>query len=687
MHRKASPKQCLVVVLLLIILATSCQARKSASRPSVAATRPSTSRKLAKKERESVTGNTKKLAASYDRTVSQLPVAVEAILLPRILPLKGLIRLGCISLISLFLFQCVATAGLPYIQNVWGILHGHDIPMPDAYFPSMAEIHLSRLVATSTKEVLPPISLPSVGPLLGFFASVLVFILTTILIPRWSTTAKVMLEYRKISPWAPNLSTTLLRNPTRAAILVRILDRHLQNEVAADRQGDGKKSQIICPLYCVANDGRMMKSVADINATQTILGDHFSHPASHFFEVNQCRFYYDASRRISIDGGPSLHDAPIQILLELLESGISPSRKQRGHERYEPYNRPTLATPSIAEAFVARISSPLVVIQLIGSILSCLEDGFQALIGLIMAAGEHYFNARQAIVSARQMADEVKVNVQDTSSLQVHILERKEDGTKAWVSKTAGDLIPGDIFALKQDGSEIITTPVDALLLSGQVLANEAVLTGESVPQSKLPIDFQERLEENMNAKLNIDADRNSVLFAGTTLIQSSNTANVTKVQGVSLPPFGKTSIGAICVALRTGTYSSKGKLLRTLKGGSHVGAISNPQSEKDAIRLLLSMSLFAFASCISLFLPQKSTTQALKTSAFRRIIQCTRILIAGIPSDLPLALSAVARSCSSRLRQDSDVVCSEPGSLLTAAYIDTVVFDKVSVDAYLSCG
>ena len=51
---------------------------------------------------------------------------------------------------------------------------------------------------------------------------------------------------------------------------------------------------------------------------------------------------------------------------------------------------------------------------------------------------------------------------------------------------------------------------------------------------------------------------------------------------------------------------------------------------------------------------------------------------MASIPSGLPYALSAVARSCSAKLRGDSDVACSEPGSLLTAAEVDTIVFDKV---------
>ena len=621
---------------------------------------------------------------------------VEAILIPRVLPVRGLIRLGCFGLICVALFNCVATAGIPHIQTIWGLLHGTDIPMAKDYMPSMADIQLSQLIASSTNELLPPITLPSVGPLLSLFASILLFVVTTILIPQWSTWARVLLDYRKI----PSTSTTnnasssdtkrlvsrLLVHgtaPKSVAVLVKILDRHLQQEVATGHE-ERQKSAVICPLQWVVDMENASTNTVDLQrSSSTGMDSHFLHPTSHFFELNQCRFYFDAASHCGacIDGGPLLHSAPIQDLFQLFQTGISSTHHRIAHERYSPYNRPTLATPTIAEAFAARLSSPLVVIQFVGRVLSCLEDGLQALLGLVIAAVEHLVNARQAIIGARQMANEVKDNVQDTSSLEVHVLEMNESGDRTWISKTAGELIPGDIFVMKQNGNEHFTMPVDALLLAGQTLVNEAVLTGESVPQSKVPIDFVERMLPKEQAGpdgddtcLDLDSDRNSILFAGTTLIHCSNTANQTHVQNVSIPALDQGSACVICMALRTGTYSSKGQLLRTLQSGSHVGAIANPQSEKDSIRLILSLSLFAFLSSMSLFLPAATVVPP-----FRRIIQCTRILIAGIPSDLPLALSAVARSCSQRLRQDSDVICSEPGALLTAAYVDTVVFDKVS--------
>jgi hypothetical protein len=655
----------LLLIFPAILAKRSGHARSAASRKSTR-----TNGKLVKKE---LTLALQKDKSSPGDEHSTVPLSVEAILLPRRLPLKGLISLVCFGAIAVSLIQCFATAGIPHIQSIWGLIYGADAAMPKNYRPSVADIHLSRLISSSTNELLPPISLPSAGPLLCLLCSLLVYVGSTLLLPRWFTTARVFLEYRKVPTGSSSSSSQLVKNASKAAVLVHIHDKLLKQEAGQDNRG---KSQLICPLQWSA-DTRQTSTKASLNETSAV-ESHFSHPSPTFFDLNKCRVYLDVETGSCQDGGPLLHSAPFQDLRQLIEVGISRDQLAIAKERYESYNRPTLATPTVREAFVARISSPLVVVQVLGRVLSCLEEGMQSMINLVFMSGQHFFDARQAISAARQMANEVQTNVQDTSTLPVFILRRKGK-RQQWISMTAGDLIPGDIFVMSQqqrESGEGVVMPVDALLLAGQSLATEAVLTGESVPQSKTPLDFSERVEEEVNSRLDMDADRNSILFAGTTLVHCSSQANQTTIQGISFPAHNQTS-GVVCLALRTGTYSSKGQLLRALKSGAHVGAISNPQSEKDALRLILSLSVFAIASCASLFLPREGTVGA-PVTIFRRIIQCTRILIAGIPSDLPLALSAVARSCSYQLRQDSEVICSEPGSLLTAAYVDTVVFDKV---------
>lgn len=51
--------------------------------------------------------------------------------------------------------------------------------------------------------------------------------------------------------------------------------------------------------------------------------------------------------------------------------------------------------------------------------------------------------------------------------------------------KSSSDLVPGDTISLLSPG--LHTVPADILLLSGDAIVNESMLTGESVPVSKIP--------------------------------------------------------------------------------------------------------------------------------------------------------------------------------------------------------
>ena len=74
------------------------------------------------------------------------------------------------------------------------------------------------------------------------------------------------------------------------------------------------------------------------------------------------------------------------------------------------------------------------------------------------------------------------------------------ESKQRWISTAAGELVPGDMFRLtmsqeerknsdtasdKTEKQQELIVPVDALVIKGQCLTNEAILTGESVPQIK----------------------------------------------------------------------------------------------------------------------------------------------------------------------------------------------------------
>jgi cation-transporting ATPase 13A1 len=395
-----------------------------------------------------------------------------------------------------------------------------------------------------------------------------------------------------------------------------------------------------------------------------------------YFDLHHKRFYYSPNDKQQQQqqqvycGGPTLHTSVLIPNLICSPGLVTKSELRQAKERFGAYNKLTLSPPTIQAAFVSRISSPLSVLQLVGKFLSALEEDFKSsILSLATTLIHHYWNARTSIVSATELSKEVGDSVTSASRECVWALRPNKKQTTSWKRIPAVELLPGDIFVMNSTSST--TMPVDALLLEGTCVMNEAILTGESISQTKWTLNAAD--EQDATFLDMTGAHRHSVLFAGTSLLYCTN-SHVKRENHIPKLPKACSS-GCRFLALRTGSYSSRGELLRALlaRNSNHVGAISNPQTERDALRLIASLSCFAALACASLFYGQGNV----KTSSFRRVIQCTRIAVASIPSDLPLALSSVAHSCSVRLRQEADVVCSEPGSLLTAAHVGTVVFDK----------
>lgn len=552
---------------------------------------------------------------------------VQALLVARRVKWTNLLQWFSFLALTISFYLCCKTAGRPYSAAVLSAVYGNDAP-PKVI--TAVERLLAYRVAQASGDILPPPHLPSTVPLLGILSSLALWVAATLL-PIWFTTLQVWMNHHRMDSETVSQEylSSLIKTGHDVSVFIEVPREQRDLESNA-------KSRVLCPLHPCKTTRKHLRH---------------AHPCPFYFELNYRRIYY--SRDGIIDGGPVLHSTvSIQELLKM--KGLRRrSELCMAQERFGPYNLLFFPSPTIWMAFASRISSPLSVLQLVGRILSALEEDFKSsLLGLAITLSQHYGNARQSIVFAKQLAKEVQESVQDTS--EVWVLR------DSWRKVSAVEVLPGDVFVL----SAPTAMPVDALLLEGTCVTNEAVLTGESIPQTKLPLELDENDESYFDM---MGTHRSSVLFAGTSLVHCTNDASEENVSVDRAPS------GPRFLALRTGSYSSRGELMRALaRSSGHVGAISNPQTERDGLRLIASLSCFAFLSCGSLFLNDRNSP-----SIFRRIVQCTRIAVASIPSDLPLALSAVAHSCSMRLREEADVVCSEPGSLLTAAHVNVVVFDK----------
>ena len=667
------------------------------------------------KQQDALTINTRSIQSNSNG--GDLP-SIKAVLLPRQLSIPRIIRLLSAFLFSSSLVESLRTSGMPYTNAVKSTLQAHGmntlLGMSSEKITALDK-YFAEKISQSENNLLPPRHFPSSLPLLGLVLSMVLHVGLTMLFPKWFIELSVWMNYQRVDVHVENNDGGLLEplsrnnNPQHLQMIESCLEEKGADVYDDDAMDEYYQSQFINRIHApigksvnskptglavlvqlskqereMASDGRS-EDIQWLYKSETE-----EHPGPYFIEVGQRRVYVSLNAeggKLSakcLDGGPSFYrEEQITKLLSRGSTGLSTREDlEYAISRYGSYNDMSLPIPTVNDAFFTRMSSPLAVLQLVGRVLTALEESFvPAFMNILMTLGQHYMNAKKSIISAKELSSEIRGNVEDASEQMFFTLRPKSDerrksrkkSNKEWMQIPASQLLPGDVFYLP---SRDVMMPVDAILLEGNCIAQEAVITGESVPQAKVPIE-PDSSEEDSSEVLSMDSKhRNSVLFAGTTVMNCANEGGFSNHD--NLPKaLADSSSPVKCLALKTGSYSSKGEIIRALsKSSSHAGSISTLQSERDSLRLISVLSSFAVLACVSLFIPS-SDRVSIKTSGFRRVIQCTRIAVASIPSDLPLALSCIVNTCATMLRKEADVVCSEPGSLLTASQIDMVVFDK----------
>lgn len=86
---------------------------------------------------------------------------------------------------------------------------------------------------------------------------------------------------------------------------------------------------------------------------------------------------------------------------------------------------------------------------------------------------------------------------------------------KKWQELQTDELVPGDVVEIARTKDEH-AVPCDLVLLSGNCIVNEAMLSGESTPLLKEPIETMEASERITSE------DRNSTLYGGTKVLQAA---------------------------------------------------------------------------------------------------------------------------------------------------------------------
>ena len=207
------------------------------------------------------------------------------------------------------------------------------------------------------------------------------------------------------------------------------------------------------------------------------------------------------------------------------------------------------------------------------------------------------------------------------------------------------ELVPGDVYEIPEDG---LAMPADTILISGSVIINESMLTGESTPVIKVRMTSTDDIYDTTNP----DYEK-YVLFAGTKIIQKRKIGNN--------EPIG--------IVLNTGFNTFKGNL---------IAGILYPKKDKDNftrdsvkyIIIMGIMTIVGFGISLKFLIVEGENTA---TEIIERFLD---LFTTAVPPSLPACLSIGITYSLSRL-SDKGIFCIQRDRVNKAGSVNILVFDK----------
>ncbi|XP_058170497.1 polyamine-transporting ATPase 13A3 [Anopheles ziemanni] len=204
-------------------------------------------------------------------------------------------------------------------------------------------------------------------------------------------------------------------------------------------------------------------------------------------------------------------------------------------------------------------------------------------------------------------------------------------------------LVPGDVLEIPATGC---TMQCDAVLLSGNCILDESMLTGESVPVTKTPLPLRRDLIYNRKEHAR------HTLFCGTRVIQ-------TRYIG---------SEKVLVKVLNTGNITAKGGLIRSILYPPPV----DYKFEKDSYKFITVLGIVAFCG----FVYTLYTKISRSIGAVKIIVESLDLITIAVPPALPAAMTVGRMYAQKRLKR-SNIYCISPRAINVSGSIDCVCFDK----------
>ncbi|KAA0202258.1 hypothetical protein HAZT_HAZT011878 [Hyalella azteca] len=206
-------------------------------------------------------------------------------------------------------------------------------------------------------------------------------------------------------------------------------------------------------------------------------------------------------------------------------------------------------------------------------------------------------------------------------------------------------LVPGDVLLVPAQGCMM---QCDAVLLQGNAIVNESMLTGESVPVTKTPIMARS------NTYYSDKEHGKHTLYCGTQVIQ-------TRFYGGER---------VLAVVVRTGFSTNKGALVRSIMYPPPVDF----KFQQDSYKFVMVLAFIASFGCI-----YTVVTKYMRGIAVPKIIVDSLDLITiVIPPALPMAMTVGILYALRRLKS-ARIYCISPRTVNISGVLNCFCFDKVN--------
>ena len=224
-----------------------------------------------------------------------------------------------------------------------------------------------------------------------------------------------------------------------------------------------------------------------------------------------------------------------------------------------------------------------------------------------------------------------------------------------WRYVESSELVPGDVYEVTDPN--LGQFPCDSLLLSGDCIVNESMLTGESVPVSKIPATDETLERLNLSASAVHPDVAKHMLFSGTKIIRARRPQDDKNDEAA-----------ALALVIRTGFNTTKGALVRSMLFPKPSGF----KFYRDSFRYISVMACVAGVGFIASFI----NFVRLGLQWHLIVVRALDLITIVVPPALPATLTIGTNFALQRLKQKL-IFCISPQRVNVGGKLDVMCFDK----------